>query len=243
MNNFLSKPEAMLPTNGLTGKVVHYDIKTICEMHENLTENGEFRILPAKEWLKYGKNNLCMFLNAFHIWVVPTLELIDILDDEIGDLSCVEICAGLGIIGKELGITTTDSHLHASEEYRNATKDVMGNIPDMFYPSYVQKFEASEAVDEFRPECVLGCYAVPKWTEEKARKYYFEHGKELQGSMVGVDYDYILPKVKKLILVGHKALYNQYSFFKRRHRVIINKNILTRHSIEGQSGIYVFENN
>ena len=232
----------MLPTTGLAGKALRYDVKTICEMYKDLTENGEFRILPAEEWLKYGKNNLGMFLNAFHIWVAPTLELIDILDDEIGSLKCIEICAGLGIIGKELCITTTDSYLHASEEYKNATKDVMGIFAEMQYPSYVQKLEATEAVDKYKPECVLGCYAVPKWTEEKARKYYLEHRKELQGSIKGVDYDYILPKVKKLILVGHKALYNQYSFFRRKHRVIINKNIITRHSVEGQSGIYIFEN-
>ena len=215
-----------------------YNTQTLMEMHDDLTdENGEIKILPAEEWLEWGKNNLGAFLTYSNIWTVPTLELCDILDDEIGDLSCIEICAGRGIISKELNIKATDSYLKASEEYINA----LGQNENMQYPSFVEKLEASEAVDKYHPECVLSCYGVPRWDEEAAKQYYLDTGKELRGSVKGVDYEYILPKIKKLILVGHRELYCQHPFFKRKHRLIVNKNVLTRHSVNGQSYIYIFE--
>ena len=225
-------------TDSQRGKTtLRIDPIALKEMHECLTDNGEIKILPAKEWLKWGKNNLGSFLHKYNIWTVPTLELCDILDDEIGDLSCIEICAGRGIISKELNIKATDSHLKASEEYINA----IGQNENMQYPSHVEKLEASEAIDKYNPECVLSCYGVPLWTEEHAKQYYLETRKELNGSVKGVDYDYILPKIKKLILIGHKELYYQHPFFKKKHRLIVNKNILTRHSVNGQSYVYIFE--
>lgn len=227
-----------LPYTPARGTRLMFHIPTLREMHEYLTdENGETKILPAEEWLRWGKNNLGAYLSYYNLWTVPTLELCDILDDEIGDLSGIEICAGLGIISKELNIKATDSYLKVSEEYINA----IGQTEQMHYPSYVEKIEASEAVDKYKPECVLGCYAVPRWSEERAKQYYLATGKELHGSIKGVDYDYILPKIKKLILVGHKELYCQHPFFKRKHRIIVNKNVLTRHSVNGQSYIYIFE--
>jgi hypothetical protein len=225
-------------TDSNKGKTrLRFDTQTLKEMYECLTDNGEVKILPAKEWQKWGKNNLGAFLTCNNIWTVPTLELCDILDDEIGDLSCIEICAGRGIISKELNIRATDSYLKASEEYINA----LGQNENMQYPSFVEKLEASEAVDKYHPECVLSCYGVPRWDEETAKRYYLDTGKELRGSVKGVDYEYILSKIKKLILVGHKELYCQHPFFKRKHRLIVNKNVLTRHSVNGQSYIYIFE--
>ena len=226
-----------LPYTPARGTRLRFHIPTLREMREYLTdENGETKILPAEEWLRWGKNNLGAFLSYYNLWTVPTLELCDILDDEIGDLSCIEICAGRGIISKELNIHATDSYLKASEEYINT----FGN-ENMQYPSFVEKLEASEAVDKYHPECVLSCYGVPRWDEEAAKRYYLETGKELRGSVKGVDYEYILPKINKLILVGHKELYCQHPFFKRKHRLIVNKNVLTRHSVNGQSYIYIFE--
>ena len=226
-----------LPYTEARGTRLMFHIPTLREMHEQLTENGETKILPAKEWLRWGKNNLGAYLSYYNLWTVPTLELCDILDDEIGDLDCIEICAGLGYISKELGIRATDSYLKVSEEYINT----FGQTEHFQYPSFVEKIEASDAVDKYKPECVLGCYAVPKWTEERAKQYQLETGKELHGSIKGVDYDYILPKIKKLILVGHRELYYQHPFFKKKHRLIVNKNVLTRHSVNGQSYIYIFE--
>ena len=243
MNNLLAKNEASLPVTNVNGKNIQLNTGAILDMYHELVKNEEIQILPAATWLKYGKNNLAMFMNMFNIWVAPTLELIDILDDEIGDMSCIEICAGLGAIGRELGITTTDSHLHSTEEFKNTFGKMRGIAIDMKYPSDVEKLEASEAVDKYKPECVLGCYAVPKWTEKKATEYFLKYRKELKGSVVGVDYDYILPKVKKLILVGHDGLYSQHTFFNRKHRAVISKNIVTRHTVEGNSAIYIFNNN
>jgi hypothetical protein len=88
-------------TDSNKGKTrLRYNTQTLKEMYEGLTDNGEVKILPAEEWLEWGKNNLGAFLTYSNIWTVPTLELCDILDDELGDLSCIEICSGRGIISK-----------------------------------------------------------------------------------------------------------------------------------------------
>ena len=235
--NALSK----LPFSQKSNKsqVLHQNMDAIFEMYQELTEDGNLKLVSGKEWRKYGKNNLGVFCNLFNIWTIPTTELIDILDKEIDNLSCIEICAGLGLISKELSIKATDSYLHATDEFKSMANRI--NITGIIeYPSEVEKLEASEAVDKYHPECVLGCYAIPKWTEEYAKKYFLKTNKDLPGSICGVDYDYICQHIKRLILVGHKDLYCQYPFWKRPHKTIINQNIITRYTVNGLSSVYVF---
>ncbi len=77
-----------------------------------LDEDGHIRDLPASEWRKFEWDSVVKFMHNYPVYVLPTTEFLDVLDDLTADYEkTIEIGAGTGSIGRLLGIKMTDSHL------------------------------------------------------------------------------------------------------------------------------------
>lgn len=67
------------------------------------------------------------FKHEYPVYVLPTTELLDVLDDLIQDYDrVIEIGAGTGSIGRLLGIKMTDSYLQQDNEAVKKVYEVTG---------------------------------------------------------------------------------------------------------------------
>lgn len=126
-----------------------------------LLNNGLVQVVPAIVLSAIPPVHLSIWGNKTGVYCLPTVELIDWLRNKIAGRSAIEICSGNGAIGRALGIPRTDS-------YNQTTPQMLAyytlyNQTPIFPPEDVQKFEANEAVDHFKPEVVVGSYVTQKY--------------------------------------------------------------------------------
>ena len=203
---------------------------TSCEKLKEtvLNPNGTIKVLPAKEWLSFPWDEIRLFMHEYPIYVLPTEELIGELKELTAPFrKTIEIGAGSGNIGRNLGIIMTDSHLQERPDIK-AYYESLGQ-PVIKYPSDVVRSEALAAVNILKPDCVVGCYVT-------------HYSLEGDGSYWGVKFDRLLPKVKRLILVGNEKTHRHNPIIGLPHREITMENgLVTRAGYGPDNKIFVFD--
>lgn len=104
-----------------------------------LDEEGYIRGLPALEWRKFSWDEVRLFMHEYPVYVLPTTELLDVLEDLTADYrKVIEIGAGTGSIGRLLGIKMTDSYM---QQDNKAVKTIyeLTRQPVIRYPQDVIK--------------------------------------------------------------------------------------------------------
>lgn len=188
--------------------------------------DGTVKVTPASEWLAYPWGDVRLFMHEYPIYVLPTVELINDLKALSAGYKTIEIGAGTGNIGRNLGIRMTDSYLQERPDIK-AMYQIVGQ-PTISYPKDVLKCDALSAVRIFKPECVIGCY-VTHWSLEGA------------GNSWGVKFDKLLPKIRRLILVGNDATHGANPIMGYFHKEINNPGkIITRAGADPGQKIYVW---
>lgn len=115
-----------------------------------LDEDGYIRELPASEWRKFEWDSVVKFMHNYPVYVLPTTELLDVLDDLTADYEkTIEIGAGTRSIGRLLGIKMTDSHLQADKKVQLLY--ALHGQPVIKYPPDVVKLDALTACRRFKP--------------------------------------------------------------------------------------------
>ena len=193
-------------------------------------EGRDMKILPAATWESFPWAEMRMLLHETGTYVVPTEELIDYLDNLIGEDSAIEICAGNGFIGRELGIPVTDSYQQQDDKATVLYYEMAGQ-PTIKYPKDVIKLEANKAVDKFRPHTVLACYATHKWRYDT-----------MSGNDNGVDFGKLIRKIKRLILVGNTEIHKDNPLMNWPHEEIILPGLITRSAKPETNRIYIWDN-
>ena len=193
--------------------------------------NGVIDEMTAADWMQYGWEMVRSFMHFFPIYVLPTTELLDALEELISGYKTIEIGAGSGNIGRHLGIKMTDSYLQARKDIKEYYA-ALGQ-PVIKYPQDIIKADAITAFRRFRPECVLGCYVTHKWRP----------GMGDDGNMYGVDFERLLPLVKRIVIVGNKKIHSSNPIMKLPHREIdLDGGIITRNADRSSDRIFVWDN-
>ena len=206
------------------------DVDTHAVRQAVLDENGRIKELPAVEWLRFPWDELRMFMHEYPVYVLPTTELLDALEDLTEGLKTIEIGAGSGSIGRHLGIKMTDSYLQQDNAQVKMLYQLSGQ-PVIHYPPDVIKADALTAYRRFKPECILGCYVTHRWREGMQN-----------GNMYGVDFERLLPLVKQLILVGNKHIHWENPIMAQRHREIdLQGTLITRSEDRTSDRIFVWD--
>lgn len=193
-------------------------------------DKREMKILPASVWESFSWSGVRTLLHETGTYVVPTEELIDYLDKLIGEERTIEICAGNGFIGRELGIPMTDSYQQQDDKGTVMLYKLAGQ-PTIKYPKDVIKLEANKAVDKFRPHTVLACYATHKWRYDT-----------MSGNDKGVDFGKLIRKIKRLILVGNTEIHKDNPLMEIPHEEIILPGLITRSARPETNRIFIWEN-
>lgn len=151
--------------------------------------SGTIRPIPAREVEKCGFEQARMFMHKYGLYTLPTVELIDYLAGIIAGKRAIEIGAGLGVIGRALGIPATDNKMQAWPEIK-AHYDRMRQ-PTIQYPADIIELDAHDAIKRYRPQIVIGSYITHKWRP----------GME-SGNQYGVDNLKIARKVEAYYMIG-----------------------------------------
>lgn len=193
-------------------------------------DKREMKILPASVWETFSWSEVRLLLHETGTYVVPTKELIDYLDKLIGEELAIEICAGNGFVGRELGIPMTDSYQQQDDKETVLLYKLIRQ-PTIKYPKDVIKLEANKAVDKFRPHTVLACYAPHKWRNDT-----------MSGNYKGVDFRKLMRKIKRLILVANTNIHKDNPLMDIPHEEIILPGLITRSASPETNRIYIWEN-
>lgn len=151
--------------------------------------SGMIRPIPAREVEKCGFEQARMFMHKYGLYTLPTVELIEYLAGIIAGKRAIEIGAGMGVIGRALGIPATDNKMQAWPEVK-AYYDRMRQ-PTIRYPADIIELDAHDAVKRYRPQIVIGSYITHKWWP----------GME-SGNQYGVDNLKIARKVEAYYMIG-----------------------------------------
>lgn len=150
---------------------------------------GMIRPIPSAEVEKFTFSALRLFLHKYGLYTMPTTELIDYLAGIIKDKSAVEIGAGLGVIGRSLGIPITDNKMQEWPEIK-ARYDLMRQ-PTIKYPPDIIEMDALKAISHYKPEIVIGSYITHLWRP----------GME-SGNQHGVDTLKLIKSVPEYLMIG-----------------------------------------
>lgn len=200
------------------------------ELNDFFFGGGNYSPPPAAELLKIPQEELAVFCNRRAIYGLPTQELIEFLKSEIGKQKAIEIGAGAGLLGCNLGIPMTDSKQQERSDVKLYYK--MTGQPTITYHQEVREFDALEAVRRFKPGVVIGSWITERWIEGKT-----------EGNMYGVKEDKLLTMVEKYILIGHENTHGRKEILKHKHRIIKEPWICSRALDREKNLIYIWDNN
>ena len=251
--------------NGLAATIIEpelVDHARALEIIESLKgSDGRIYPIPYFHIQNDTLDTLNYVMQALGLYTFPTLELCEWLESQIDDnpeyepRQAIEICAGTGWIGRQLGIPTTDVKNMENPVVQNIMLD-SSSIPTI-YANDVETLEASDAVKKYQPEIVIGSYVTSRQLVDKIdRKKAMTVGIKLpyggvmkQNLMdlvrkevkVGVDVQSICRKVYKVILVCNMKTHRNESYIKLPHQTLSFPWLVTRGDVS-QARILVFEN-
>lgn len=199
---------------------------------DDLFDYPNIKPVPAATLAKIPQNDISLWCWKRGLYQVPTIELIDFLKAEIGEpASCIEIGAGAGHIGRQLGIRMTDNMMQDWPEIKLHYK--AANQPTVNYGRDVENIPAKRAINKHLPKTVLACWVTEKWVN--GRK---------DGSMHGVDEELMLsrPPVEKYILVGNQLTHGGKAILKTIPYQVLQFDWLYSRSMEkSQNAIWTFK--
>lgn len=229
--------------------------KALCD------SSGRIYPVPFSFIKKDTLDTLNMVMQAMGLYTFPTLELCEWLNSQIDDdpelepHSAIEICAGTGWIGRQLGIPITDIKNMDNPIVQNVMAETF-SVPTI-YADDTEQLEAMEAVKKYSPEIVIGSFVTSRKRVDKKDKrvaktvrYVLPYGGNIDINLmdevrkeipVGVDVESIIRKVYKVILVVNTRTHLQESYFNLPHQTLSFPWLVTRGD-NSQSRIIVFEN-
>lgn len=201
------------------------------QIRSKVMDGWKIKVLPASVWRGFEWNEVRLLMHETGTYVLPTKELLDFLSAEKGDMRTIEIAAGNGFIGRNLGIPITDSCVQRDNKAIALVYQLSGQ-PAINYPKDIIKAEANQAVTKFHPECVIVCYGT----------HLDKPGRPQTGFVYGIDYERLLPRVKKLVLVGNVITHGNNPIMALPHREVQLEGLITRSDQPETNRIFIWRN-
>lgn len=200
-----------------------------------LDSDGLLKAVPAALLHQIRPDHLQIWANKNAVYQFATTELVDFLKSEIKGKQekTIEICAGCGVLSRELGITGTDSYMQQEKRFRKFYETLGQQITKP--PEHIKKYEAYAAVRRFRPEIVIGAFVTQHATLD-------ENLRGFTGSPFGVREHMILQKVKKYILIGNEQTHAGKLIFQLPHRKLTFPWLISRCNDQSLNRIWIWEN-
>lgn len=173
-----------------------------------LDDAGHLRVMPGAYYRGTSVQERALFGVRHGLYGFLTEELIEWLHTVIDGRSAIEIGAGHGGLAAALDIVATDSCLQSDPDVA-AYYAALGQ-PPVRYGRNVEKLDAAQAVDKYRPQVVIASWVTHLYQQSR-------HG--AGGNMFGVDEEYILDECEAYIFIGNTAVHRGKSIWSRPHEI------------------------
>ncbi len=161
-----------------------------------LDKKGLIKVVDAEVYKQFSHSHIKQLAHKHGLYCLPTTELIAWLKVHIAGRRAIEIGGGCGIIGRSLGIRSTDNYKQEMPKYKKQYEE-MGQ-PTVKYGKDVLKCDALKAIKRFKPEVVIGCWVTHLYDpKEPLRK----------GNEIGIDEAKIIKLVGEYIVVGNSVVH------------------------------------
>ena len=198
----------------------------LTQMNQEILLDGKIIIHPYSFYEKYSDNDIKYFMHQHGIYVLPTQELIDYLKTMIVG-NAIEIGAGNGSIGRNLGIPITDSRMQEWEEVKILY--ALSGQPVIIYPDDIETLNAEEAIAKYKPDTIIGAFITHKFNG-------------IDGNAFGVVEEDLLNVTKRYINIGNKITHKSKPILNRPHEEYYFDWIITRGNLKKENRIFIFDN-
>lgn len=204
------------PTNDISAKL--------------LLPNRKMKLFKAEKLKALNWDNFRFFCHQYARYGIPTVELIDFLKAVIDGRSAIEIGAGCGDFGYHLNIQRTDSCLQRDNPDVYAQYKAMGQ-PIIKYPKDVEKIDALEAIEKYKPQVAFASWIIP----------YSEKEMPYGSSPYGIKEQEILDLVETFIIVGNMDVHFGKPIRQHKHDVIKADWIVSRGKNQENNCIFLWD--
>lgn len=163
-----------------------------------LDDNNILNLLDSKAYDAISPNALRVWCH-FHVrYGLPTAELIEWLQKRIAGRKTIEIGSGTGDLAYHLGVQATDNRMQEWPDIK-AYYRLIGQ-PPIKYPNFVQELDALEAVEQYKPDVVIGSW-ITQWIDPNLP------APPEGGNAWGIKEDKILATGCTYILIGNQKIH------------------------------------
>lgn len=160
------------------------------------------------------------------IYQIPTIELIEWLNNRIAGRKAIEIGSGKGGIGRALGIVSSDNYSQTLPKVR-LYYAALKQAP-IEPPPFVERLEAEAAIAKYKPEVVVGAFITHKY-----------HEGETDGNMYGPEEESWMGKVE-YIHIGNETTHKNKRILKYAHDSLKFPWLVSRAIAQTQNVIWVW---
>lgn len=203
-----------------------------------INQQGLIQAVPAIVLQEIPHEHLQIWAADHAIWQIVTCEMIQWLKEEIGDQKALEICVGMGIVSRELGIIGVDSRIQEKPYFRKIMEEKFGKdngLKTTQPPKEIKKYEAIEAIRVFRPEVVIGSFVTPKGSRA-------DSAKGIMCNQFGPDMQELFARVKKYIHFGNKNTHLPNPIYEMPHTELSLPWLYSRAFDQSLNRIWIWEN-
>jgi hypothetical protein len=194
-------------------------------------KNGQLKVLPYKTYSDITSNQRRLFALFNGIYSFPTIELVEWIIKNYDTNKMIEIGSGHGALARYLKIPATDWKLQENRHIKKMYK--LMSQPTIKYPADVEKLEALEAIEKYKPDTVIACWVSSKYNPSKPK---------LGGVFNGLDEFKLLKKVKNYVFIGNKEVHSKKEILSIKHKTIMPEFLVSRAIQTDKEVIYTWEN-
>ena len=156
------------------GNTTEFDVEFVPQAIEIIQSWNISKPISMGFYTKYHPMAWGIACGTKGVYQIITEELVDFINHLIKDKKAIEVCSGVGTLGRALSIPMIDRKLHLDKRtdlYYKAHHNELNQLPN--YPDDIIELTANKAYRIYEPDWVVACWVTQK---------------RLTGSKVGMAY-------------------------------------------------------
>lgn len=196
-------------------------------------EDGLLRLLPLAAYEVIPRPLLSYWAMLWGYWILPTVELVAWVREQLGDRPAVEVAAGAGVLGRALGIACIDWNTRRHfPEIALITR--LAQQRDPARGAHVLDEEAWAAIVQRRPRAVVAAYPVQRVYEGDPAVF--------GGSRCGIEEWRIVRSVERYLVLGSAGAIGKRKISRLPHRRVRAPGLVTRCLYPEEEYAWIWDN-